>query len=136
MRPTNNQQGEKPMKRDPRSTSRMRRLKPRQRKKLRVGEFKEHCFDIELVFHSPMRGEPYHDFINDFFGFLEQRGLLGGGFGGKEPFSETEGVIANIERGSPSEQDREAVVQWLRARPEVVDARGNDFKDAWHGYGV
>jgi hypothetical protein len=43
----------------------------RQRKKLRVGEFKEHCFDIELVFHSPMRGEPYHDFINDFFGFLE-----------------------------------------------------------------
>jgi uncharacterized protein YggL (DUF469 family) len=123
------------MKRDPRSTGRMRRLNPRQRKKLRVGEFKEHCFDIELVFHSPMRGEPYHDFINDFFGFLEQRGLLGGGFGGKEPFSETEGVIANIERGSPGEEDREAVVQWLRARPEVVDARARDFKDAWHGYG-
>jgi len=122
------------MKRDPRSTSRMRRLNPRQRKKLRVGEFKEHCFDIELVFHSPMRGEPYHDFINDFFGFLEQRGLLGGGFGGKEPFSETEGVIANIDRGSPGEEDREAVVQWLRARPEVTDARARDFKDAWHGY--
>jgi uncharacterized protein YggL (DUF469 family) len=121
------------MKRDPRSTGRMRRLNARQRKKLRVGEFKEHCFDIELVFHSPMRGEPYHDFINDFFGFLEQRKLLGGGFGGKEPFSETEGVIANIERGSPSEEDREAVVQWLRARPEVVDARAKDFKDAWHG---
>jgi uncharacterized protein YggL (DUF469 family) len=123
------------MKRDPRSTSRMRRLNARQRKKLRVGEFKEHCFDVELVFHTPMRGEPYHDFINDFFGFLEQRGLLGGGFGGKEPFSETDGVIANIERGSPGEEDREAVVQWLRARPEVVDARAQDFKDAWHGYG-
>ena len=122
------------MKRDHRSTSRMRRLNPRQRKKLRVGEFKEHCFDIELVFHTPMRGEPYHDFINDFFGFLEQRGLLGGGFGGREPFSETEGVIANIARGSPGEEDREAVVQWLRARPEVVDARAREFKDAWHGY--
>jgi uncharacterized protein YggL (DUF469 family) len=61
------------MKRDPRSTSRLKRLKPRQRKKLRVGEFKEHSFDVELVFHSPMRGEPYHDFINDFFGFLEER---------------------------------------------------------------
>jgi uncharacterized protein YggL (DUF469 family) len=122
------------MKRDHRSTSRMRRLNSRQRKKLRVGEFKEHCFDIELVFNSPMRGEPYHDFINDFFGFLELRGLLGGGFGGKEPFSETEGVIANIDRGSPTEEDREAVVQWLRGRPEVVDARAKDFKDAWHGY--
>jgi uncharacterized protein YggL (DUF469 family) len=124
------------MKRDHRSTSRMRRLNARQRKKLRVGEFKEHCFDIELVFHSPMRGEPYHDFINDFFGFLEQRNLLGGGFDGQEPFSETEGVIANIERGSPTEEDREAVVQWLRGRPEVVDARAMDFKDAWHGYNV
>lgn len=124
------------MKRDPRSTGRLRRLKPRQRKKLRVGEFKEHCFDIELVFNAPMRGEPYHDFINDFFGFLEQRNLLGGGFGGREPFSETEGVIARIERGSPSEEDREAVVQWLRARPEVVDARAQEFKDAWHGHAV
>lgn len=123
------------MKRDPRSTSRIRRLTPRQRKKLRVGEFQEHCFDVELVFHAPMRGEPYHDFINDFFGFLEQRGLLGGGFGGKEPFSETEGVIARIERGSPDEEDRETVVTWLRARQEVVDARAKDFKDAWHGYG-
>jgi uncharacterized protein YggL (DUF469 family) len=123
------------MKRDPRSTSRMRRLKPRQRKKLRVGEFQEHCFDVELVFHNPMRGEPYHDFINDFFGALEERGLLGGGFGGREPFSETEGVVARIERGSPSEADREAVIAWLRARPEVVDARAKDFKDAWHGYG-
>ena len=44
------------MKRDPRSTCRMRRLNARQRKKMRVGEFREHCFDIELVFHSPMRG--------------------------------------------------------------------------------
>ncbi|MGB9110726.1 MAG: 50S ribosome-binding protein YggL [Telluria sp.] len=124
------------MQRDHRSTSRMRRLNSRQRKKLRVGEFKEHCFDIELVFQSPMRGDPYHDFINDFFGFLEQRSLLGGGFGGKEPFSETEGVVANIDRGSPTEEDREAVVQWLRARPEVVDARAKDFKDAWHGYNL
>ena len=122
------------MKRDPRSTSRLRRLNARQRKKLRVGEFREHCFDVELVFHNPMRGEPYHDFINDFFGALEERGLLGGGFGGREPFSETEGVVARIERGSPSEADREAVIAWLRARPEVVDARALDFKDAWHGY--
>jgi len=123
------------MKRDPRSTSRLQRLNARQRKKLRVGEFQEHCFDVDIVFHAPMRGEPYHDFINDFFGLLEQRGLLGGGFGGREPFSETEGVVARIERGSPTEDDREAVIAWLRARPEIVDARAKDFKDAWHGYG-
>lgn len=124
------------MQRDPRSASRIRRLNARQSKKLRVGAFQEHNFDVELVFHAPMRGEPYHDFINDFFGFLEERGLLGGGFGGKEPFSETEGVIARIERGSPTEDDRAAVIAWLRGRPEVVDARAQEFRDAWHGFGL
>ena len=122
------------MKRDPRSSSRMRRLTPRQRKKLWVGEFQEHCFDVELAFRNPMSDEPHSDFIDEFFGFLEQRGMLGGGFGGREPIDKTDGVISMIGRGSPTEQDREAVVQWLRTRPEIADARALDFKDAWHGY--
>jgi len=122
------------MKRDPRSSSRMRRLTPRQRKKLRVGEFQEHCFDVEIVFRSPIDDAPHSAFIDDFFSFLEQRGMLGGGFGGREPIARTDGVVAMIGRGSPSEQDREAVAQWLRSRAEIADARALDFKDAWHGY--
>ena len=40
------------MKRDARSTARVRRLNQRQRKKLRVGEFTEYVFDVELTFRE------------------------------------------------------------------------------------
>ena len=122
------------MKRDPRSSSRMRRLTPRQRKKLHVGEFQEHSFDVEIEFRSPLGDAPHSAFIDDFFGFLEQKNMLGGGFGGNQKTGKTDGVIVMIGRGSPTEQDREAVVQWLRSRSEVSNARALDFKDAWHDH--
>lgn len=122
------------MKRDVRSTSCIRRLNQRQRKKLRVAEFTEHVFDVEIRFAQALDGAPYDRFIDDLFGFLEQRGLLGGAFGGRMPLTETSGVITTIERGSPSEEDREAVGQWLRARSEVADVRVLELTDGWHGY--
>lgn len=122
------------MKRDVRSTSCVRRLNQRQRKKLRVAEFTEHIFDVEIKFAHALDGEPYDRFIDDLFGFLEQRGLLGGAFGGRMPLTETSGVITTIERGSPTEEDREAVGQWLRARAEVADVRVLELMDGWHGY--
>lgn len=122
------------MKRDVRSSSCLRRLNQRQRKKLRVAEFTEYDFDVEIRFKQPIDGEQYNSLIDDLFGFLEQRGLLGGAFGGHMPLAETSGVIATIERGSPSEEDREAVGRWLRARAEVADIRVLELKDGWHGY--
>ena len=124
------------MKPDARSTSRVRRLKPRQRKKLRVGEFTEYVFDVELAFHEPMDEQVYCHFTGDLFGFLEQRGLMGGGFGGRLPLTATTGVITTIQRGSPTEEDREALAQWLRARSDVAEVRVLELIDGWHGYGV
>jgi uncharacterized protein YggL (DUF469 family) len=120
------------MKKDPRASTRLRRQNARQHKKLRVGDFREHSFDVEFVFRAPVRDVAHSAFIDEFFGFLEGRGLMGGGFGSSEPFTDVEGVIVKIGRGSPSEEDREAVVHWLRAHRDVVDARVNGFRDAWH----
>ena len=122
------------MKRDVRSTSCVRRLNQRQRKKLRVAEFTENIFDVEIRFAQALDGEPYGHFIDDLFDFLEQRGLLGGTFGGRMPLTETSGVITTIERGSPTEEDREAVGQWLCARVEVAEIRVLELTDGWHGY--
>jgi len=122
------------MKRDVRSTRCVRRLNQRQRKKLRVAEFTEHVFDVEIRFAQALDGAPYDRLIDALFGFLEQRGLLGGAFGGRMPLTETSGVITTIERGSPTEEDREAVGQWLRARPEVAEVRVLELTDGWHGY--
>jgi uncharacterized protein YggL (DUF469 family) len=121
-------------KKNPGSAGRIKRLKARQRKKLRVGEFKELGFEIDLVFDMPMDGEPYEDFIDALFLFLESRDLLAGGFGGRMPLLETGGYVARTGRGSASEDDAAAVVEWLRARPEVRDARAGQLLDAWYGY--
>lgn len=120
--------------RDPRAAARVRRLKPRQRKKQRVGEFQELSFEVDLVFQAPMAGEPYDDFLNAFARFLETRDLLAGGFGGAMPLVETGGVVARAGRGSVSEDDAQAVIGWLRARPDVVDAKASHLFDAWYGY--
>ncbi|MBD8567321.1 DUF469 family protein [Oxalobacteraceae sp. CFBP 8763] len=121
------------MKRDARSTTRVRRLNQRQRKKLRVGEFTEYVFDVELTFSEPIDDDAHSALIDDLFGFIEERGMIGGGFGGRFPLTETSGVITAMERGSPSEDDREAVAQWLRARPEVANVSVHALVDGWHG---
>ena len=122
------------MKKNPCANCRVRRLSPRQRKKQRVAEFQELSFEIDLVFGSPMSGEPYDDFIGAFSAFLETRDLLAGGFGGTMPLLETGGIVAHSERGSAGEADIEAVVGWLRARPDVKDAKASHLFDAWYGY--
>jgi uncharacterized protein YggL (DUF469 family) len=121
------------MKRDARSTARVRRLNQRQRKKLRVGEFTEYVFDVELTFRESIDEHVHSALIDDLSGFIEERGMLGGGFGGRFPLTATSGVITTLERGSPGEDDREAVAQWLRARPEVADVRVHALVDGWHG---
>lgn len=122
------------IKKNPCSARRVARLNPRQRKKQRVGEFQELGFEADLVFRAPMQGEPYDDFIDALFHFLESRGLLAGGFGGTMPLLDTGGFVARDGRGSVSEDDAAAVVEWLRARPEVKDAKASHLFDAWHGY--
>jgi uncharacterized protein YggL (DUF469 family) len=121
-------------KKNPGSVRRLARLSTRQRKKQRVGEFKELGFEVDLVFDMPMDGEPYLDFISDLFLFLESRGLLAGGFSGKKPLLETGGFVARVERGSVTEEEATAVIEWLRARPEVRDAKASHLFDAWHGH--
>jgi len=122
------------MKKNPCANARVRRLTPRQRKKQRVAEFQELSFEVDLVFASPMDGEPYDDFLAAFSHFLDTHGLLAGGFGGRMPLLETGGIVARAERGSAGEDDIAAVVGWLRARPEVRDAKAGHLVDAWYGY--
>jgi uncharacterized protein YggL (DUF469 family) len=122
------------MKKNPCSARRVKRLKARQRKKQRIGEFQELSFEADLVFRAPMQGEPYDDFLVSLSHFLDARGLLAGGFGGAMPLLETGGIVARADRGSATEDDAAAVVGWLRARPEVKDAKASQLFDAWYGY--
>lgn len=112
--------------------TRIGKMNRRQRKKLRVGEFKELIFTVRAKFDRALDESAYDLLLDDFLAFIESRDLAVGGMGGKLPLTETEGVIQAWARNSPTEEDRQAVVTWLRLRPEVVEAGADDFVDGWH----
>ncbi len=41
--------------------------------------------------------------------------------------------VARAGRGSVTEQERDAVLDWLRSRPEVREVRASGLKDVWYG---
>lgn len=118
---------------EPTSRRCIRRLNPRQRKKLRVAEFQELACEFELAFAAPLDDAAYASFINDFIDFAEDRGLLLSAFGGRLPIERTDGLVS-AERGSVSEEDRSALIAWLQARTEVTRAEAGPLRDGWYGW--
>jgi len=112
----------------------LQRLNRRQRKKHRVGEFQEFVFEVRAVFRQPLDEADYDVFLDDFIDMIESRQLCIGGMGGQLPLTETSGVLQAMKRGSPSEEDRQFVVNWLRQRPEVASAEVGELVDGWRGW--
>src|SRR5437867_3955414 len=102
------------------SRRRLRRLNRRQRKRLRVGEFAETGFEIRIAFIAPLDDEALDSFTNRLFDWASPHRLLIGGLGGHLPLTRTEGFVVRDGRGSASEEDRHAIVDWLRTQPEVA----------------
>lgn len=118
------------------SARKIRRLNRRQRKKLRVGEFQQLVFEVRIRFHHPMDDATHDAFLDGFIALIESRQLAVGGMGGRLPILETDGIVSAWGRGSPSEADRQAVVDWLYRQPEVASAQAGDFIDGWYGHEV
>lgn len=101
------------------SPARSRRL----RKKLHVDEFREDGFHVRFVLRALSAAEAdrfWDDFVAE---AIEARGLT---YGGGE-----QGFVA-ARRGSATEADRDAVRDWLAARPEVASAEIGPLVDAWY----
>lgn len=98
----------------------------RQRKKLRIGEFRECGFPVEVELHRPLAFEEQHVFLSALLDeVIEARDLAYGG-------SVAGGFVSRWGRGSATEQDRAAVSAWLSARPEVKAVTAGPLQDAWH----
>jgi len=110
------------MSRDPmphRSPTRSRRL----RKKLHVDEFREDGFHVRFALRALSAAEADRFWDAFLAEAIEARGLT---YGGAE-----EGFVAAL-RGSATEADRDAVRDWLAARPEVMSAEVGSLVDAWY----
>ena len=99
-----------------------------------MGEFQELCFEIRIRFQQPIDEEMLDTFLDNFIQWIESRRLIVGGLGGALPLLATSGVISALKRGSPSEEDRQATLHWVRQQPEVVDAEVGEFVDGWYGW--
>lgn len=116
------------------SLRRLRRLNRRQRKKLHLGEFQEFAFEIKMRFSQPLDEVACDVFWGGLIEMLELRQLAVGGLGGRLPMTETDGIVSAWNRNSPTDEDRQAVLDWLQHRPEVATAEAGEFVDAWYGW--
>lgn len=100
--------------------ARSRRL----RKKLHLGEFQELGFFYEATIKD---GIDEHAFIDGLLAeAIEPNGLGFGGWAGG-------GAVSKLSRGSVSEGERQAVLDWLARRPEVLSLSATGLVDMWHG---
>ncbi len=112
------------------SNGKLNSLNRRQRKKLRVGEFQELVFEIRIQFRQPMDDATLDTFWDALIALVESRRLAVGGW---SDLTKMDGVISAWGRGSPTEADRQALLDWLRLRSEVASAEAGDFADGWYG---
>lgn len=119
----------------PPSVGMLRRLNRRQRKKLRVGEFRELVFEVRMIFRHPLDEPAHAALLNAFIDLVESRGLIVGGLGGRLPLDAADGIVAAGGRDSPSDADWQAVVAWLQQRPEIATAEAGEFFDGGYDTG-
>ena len=105
-------------------------VRKRLRKKRRLGEFREDCFELAFAV-SPTLNDDQLDLLTDaFIDMIESHGLQFGG-GGTARWS---GIVQGPYRKSTTESDRQSVLDWLDQHPDVLDAQAGPLRDAWNGW--
>ena len=99
-----------------------------------MGEFQERVFEFSIRFQQPMEDAELDAFLDDFIDLIEPRRLIVSGLGGRLPLLETDGIVSALERGSPTEEDRQFILDWLRQRTDVATAEAGKWLDGWYGW--
>lgn len=114
------------------SEERLRRMKRRLRKKLYLGEFQEHAFEIKATFNKALDDTALDALLSAFIDTIEARQLCFIGGFDAEWLDGT--LVADKRYASPSEDDRKAVEEWLKARSEVASTETSALFDAHYGW--
>ena len=106
--------------------------KRRLRKKLRVGEFQEFGFEIEIGLNHDVT-ITFDDALDAWVNFVESRGWAFGG-GGEINGRKLEGFVAKDGKGTLTGEDRLSAEKWLSERKWVKQFHVSQLKDALHGW--
>lgn len=111
------------------SRQRLKRLSPRQRKKLRVGEFQELGFTVIANLKDQAADGAHDGLLDAWLDAVEQQGVS---FGGHFSDGQLDGIVFPVNGTLVSEEIRQALSAWLAARPEVDNVECSDLLDVWH----
>lgn len=108
------------------------RLKPRSRrlrKKLRVGEFTECGFSVDITFDKNV--VQFNDAIDRLIEFVEfNHWLLGGG--GDQKSNAVSGFICKFNTGTLILDDWLRMKNWLEVQTWIIEYTLHDLQDSWH----
>ncbi len=103
-------------------------MKKRLRKKRRIGEFREDCFELTFEMSAALTDDEVNSLTDTFIGMIESNGLQFGG-GGNCLWT---GIVQGPCRGSATEADRRTVIDWLFQHQDVLNAQAGPLRDAWY----
>ena len=115
-----------------RSLLRLAKMRKRLRKKKRVGEFQELCFELRAELRSDLDDAELEGFVDRLIDTVEARKLSFGGGAGRNQL--LEGVVTRDGRGSTTEDDRAALAAFLEAEGIIVRHDVGALVDAWYGW--
>ena len=107
------------------SRNRLKRLSPRQRKKLRVGEFQELGFTVVATLKDGVESDALLDAWLD---IVDQHGVS---FGGHFSDGQLDGIVFPVNGVKVDNELRQKLQQWLAARAEVAEADFSELLDVW-----
>lgn len=101
----------------------------RQRKKRRLGEFRELGFELRFRTPDAWTDQERNGFWDACIECMEALGLAVGGGTGRcwDVF-----VTSASERASVMPEQRQALLDWFEDQAVVSDVRAGDLEDAWH----
>ena len=101
----------------------------RLRKKLRIGEFKELGFSLELSFDK--NKEAFDDALERLVEFIEVNDWATTG-GGDSTSNVISGFVCKWDKGSLTENDMLTMKSWLGEQDWITEFKLNELSDAWH----
>lgn len=116
--------------RNPSLASHVKRMSPRLRKKLRVGEFRELGFSLKASIDAGLDVTAQDNLLDDWLGEVDRHDVS---FGGQfDTRGAMEGVVFPLAGNLVTDTIRRGLLDWLKARPEVKDLQASGLFDIWH----
>ncbi len=105
-------------------------MKKRLRKKRRLGEFREDCFEVHFEVAPSLETQQVEQLTDDFIAMIESHQLQFGG----EVDRTWHGIVQGSWRKTTTPEDRQRVIEWMETHELIVNAWAGPLRDAWYGW--